>query len=165
MPPMMPGSAVSVRYFSTRSSAATAATPSGMPMPRLTTPPGGSSKAQRRAMILRSSSGERLDPVERHPLPAREGVVVGRGVGLQVVLGRRHHDAVDEHAGDLDLARVSESAAAMRSTCAITSPREFLAAIAIARLSRVSASRSMVMLPAGSAVVPRTSATLIGKVL
>ncbi len=39
------------------SSFATAATPSGMPMPRLTTPPIGSSNAQRRAMILRSSSG------------------------------------------------------------------------------------------------------------
>ena len=36
--------------------AATAATPSGMPMPRFTTPPSGSSNAQRRAMILRSSS-------------------------------------------------------------------------------------------------------------
>jgi hypothetical protein len=53
----------------------------------------------------------------------------------------------------------------MRSTCAITSPREFLAAMAIARLSRVSASRSIVTLPAGSAVVPRISATWIGKAL
>jgi hypothetical protein len=52
----MPGSAVRVTYVSTFSSAATAATPSGMPIPRFTTPPGGSSKAQRRATILRSSS-------------------------------------------------------------------------------------------------------------
>ena len=41
----------------TRSSLATAATPSGTPMPRLTTPPIGSSNAQRRAISLRSSSG------------------------------------------------------------------------------------------------------------
>jgi hypothetical protein len=53
----------------------------------------------------------------------------------------------------------------MRSTCAITSPREFLAAMAMARLSSVSASRSMVMLPSGSAVVPRRKATWIGKAL
>ena len=74
-------------------------------MPRLTTPPGGSSKAQRRATILRSSRVQRLDPVERHLLAPRIGVVVGRAVGLQVVLRRRHDDAVDEHARDRDLAR------------------------------------------------------------
>ncbi|MFO1156032.1 MAG: hypothetical protein U1E43_04340 [Rhodospirillales bacterium] len=38
----------------------------------------------------------------------------------------------------------------------------FFAAIAIARLSRVSASRSMVTLPLGSAVVPRQKAMLTG---
>ena len=57
---------------------------------------------------------------------------------------------------------LSELLAAMRSTWTMTKPREFFAAIAIARLSSVSASRSMVMLPAGSAVVPRSRATLIG---
>ena len=56
-PPITPGSAVSVMYFRICSSLATEATPSGMPMPRLTTPPGGSSNAPRRAIILRSSSG------------------------------------------------------------------------------------------------------------
>ena len=50
----------------------------------------------------------------------------------------------------------------MRSTCAITKPREFFAAIAAARLSSVSASRSIVTLPFGSQVVPRIKATLIG---
>ena len=49
----------------------------------------------------------------------------------------------------------SVCSSATRSTWAITSPPEFLAAIAIARLSSVSASRSMLRLPAGSAVVPR----------
>ena len=39
----------------------------------------------------------------------------------------------------------------MRSTCAITKPLEFFAAMAAARLSSVSASRSIVMLPFGSA--------------
>ena len=53
---------------------------------------------------------------------------------------------------------------AIRSTWTITRPPEFLAAMAMARLSRVSASRSMEMLPAGSAVVPRISATWIGNV-
>ena len=55
-PPTTPGSAVSVMNSLMRSSAATAATPSGMPMPRLTMAPARSSIAQRRAMILRSSS-------------------------------------------------------------------------------------------------------------
>ena len=45
----------------------------------------------------------------------------------------------------------------------MTKPREFLAAIAAGSTSKVSASRSMVMLPAVSAVVPRISATWIGK--
>jgi hypothetical protein len=49
---------------------------------------------------------------------------------------------------------------AIRSTWAITMPLLFLAAIAMARLLRVRASRSMVMLPKVSAVVPRTKATL-----
>ena len=44
---MMPGSAVSVTKSNSFSSAATEATPSGMPMPRLTTPPIG--KFQRTA--------------------------------------------------------------------------------------------------------------------
>ena len=39
-------------------SAATAATPSGIPIPRLTMPPSGNSKAHRRAITLRSSRGE-----------------------------------------------------------------------------------------------------------
>ena len=56
-PPITPGSAVSVTNFRIFSSLAAEATPSGMPMPRLTTPPAGSSKAARLAMILRSSSG------------------------------------------------------------------------------------------------------------
>ena len=41
----------------------------------------------------------------------------------------------------------SDPAAAIRSTWAITSPPEFFAAMAIGSMSRVSASRSMVMLP------------------
>ena len=54
---------------------------------------------------------------------------------------------------------------AMRSTCAMTMPPELRAAIAIASASSVSASRSMVMLPSGSAVVPRMMPTSIGKAL
>ena len=51
----------------------------------------------------------------------------------------------------------------MRSTWTMTRPPEFFAAIAIAKLSMVSASFSIVTLPFGSAVVPRQNATLIGK--
>ena len=53
---------------------------------------------------------------------------------------------------------------AMRSTCAITMPPELRAAMAIASASSVNASRSIVMLPSGSAVVPRNMPTLIGNV-
>ena len=42
-------------------------------------------------------------------------------------------------------------------------PPELCAAIAIASASSVSASFSIVMLPSGSAVVPRTMPTWIGK--
>ncbi len=57
MPPITPGSAVSVMRSMIRSSLATAEMPSGMPMPRLTTLFGFSSNAARRAMILRSLIG------------------------------------------------------------------------------------------------------------
>jgi hypothetical protein len=56
MPPIAPGSAVSVRKSMMCSSAATLATPSGMPIPRFTTLLGRSSMAARRAMTLRSVS-------------------------------------------------------------------------------------------------------------
>ncbi len=59
----------------------------------------------------------------------------------------------------------SECASANRSTCAITMPPELRAAIATASDSSVSASRSIVRLPSGSAVVPRMKATSIGKAL
>ena len=50
-----------------------------------------------------------------------------------------------------------------RSTCTMTKPFEFFAAIASARLSSVSASRSIVMLPPRSAVVPRSKRHRDGK--
>ncbi len=57
MPPTTPGSAVSVTRSMMRSSVATSATPSGMPMPRFTTALRGSSSAARRAMTLRAERG------------------------------------------------------------------------------------------------------------
>ena len=51
--------------------------------------------------------------------------------------------------------------AVVRSTWTITMTPEFLAACAIDSVSRVTASCSIVMLPAGSAVVPRRNATSI----
>jgi hypothetical protein len=46
---------------------------------------------------------------------------------------------------------------AIRSTWTITSPRALCTAVAIGSASAVSASRSIVTLPLGSAVVPRSS--------
>ena len=57
MPPIVPGSVVSVTASRMPSSLATPATSSGMPMPRLTTMPGRSASAARRAMIVRISNG------------------------------------------------------------------------------------------------------------
>ena len=57
MPPIVPGSVVSVKRSKIFSSAATFATPSGMPTPKLTTSFALSSSAARRAMIFRSPSG------------------------------------------------------------------------------------------------------------
>ena len=57
MPPITPGSAVRVSRSITCSSAATSATPSGMPMPRLTTALRPSSSAARRAITLRALMG------------------------------------------------------------------------------------------------------------
>ena len=82
-----------------------------------------------------------------------------------MVLGRCHDHAVDQDAGDLHLARVQGAGRRDALDLRDHEPLEFLAAMAIARLSSVSASRSMVMLPAGSAVVPRISATWIGNAL
>ena len=59
----------------------------------------------------------------------------------------------------------SEPALAVRSTCTMTRPPLLRAAVASARLSSVSASRSIVTLPAESAVLPRRMATWIGKAL
>jgi len=66
--------------------------------------------------------------------------------------------------GILTCLGLREPRSAIRSTCAITRPPELRAAIAIASTSSVSASFSIVMLPSGSAVVPRTMPTSIGKV-
>ena len=51
----------------------------------------------------------RGDPVERDALAAREGVVVGRAVGLAVVLRLAQHHAIHQHAGHLHLARVERA--------------------------------------------------------
>ena len=62
---MAPGSAVSVIRSAIFSSAATEATPSGIPKPRFTTLFGRSSMAARRAMILRAFSGIGVRPCWR----------------------------------------------------------------------------------------------------
>jgi hypothetical protein len=63
MPPTPPGSTVSVIRSRIRSSAATAATPSGMPIPRFTTAFVDRNIAARRAITLRASRGIGASPV------------------------------------------------------------------------------------------------------
>ena len=79
-----------------------------------------------------------------------------------MVLGPGHHHAVHEDARDPDLRGLS-SPVVRRSTWTITRPPEFFTAWAMDSASSVRASRSIVTLPSGSAVVPRSRATLIGR--
>ena len=109
-PPITPGSAVSVMRSMIFSSLAIAATPSGMPMPRLTTLLAFSSKAARRAMILRSLIAIGGSEPARRPDLAAEGGIVLRAEGLPVVLGLGDDDAVDQNARYLHLARVEAAA-------------------------------------------------------
>ena len=149
MPPMIPGSAVSVRYRSTRSSRRDRRNPFGHADAEID----DATQRQFERAAPRDNfpfvQRQRWHAVERHALPAGIGVVISRAIGLQMVFGLREHDAIDEHARNDYLRGLSDSVAAMRSTCAMTSPPELRAAIAIARLSSVSASRSIVMLPGG----------------
>jgi len=78
---------------------------------------------------------------------------------------RCDHDAIDEHPGIFTWRALSAPRSAIRSTCAMTRPPQLRAAIAIDSISSVRASRSMVILPSGSAVVPRTMPTFIGNAL
>ena len=82
-----------------RSSLATLATPSGMPIPRLTTLLGRSSKAARRAMILRGPISIGGMRAHRYADFTAESGVVGGAEGLPVLLRRGHDDAVHQHAG------------------------------------------------------------------
>ena len=160
---MTPGSAVSVIRSETFSSLATAATPSGMPMPRLTTLLASSSSAARRAMTFRSlSSIGGTDPARNRISPLNAGSYCTEKV-CQWCSGRATTTQSTKMPGILTCRGLSDPRSAIRSTCAITTPPELRAAIAIASTSSVSASFSMVILPSGSAVVPRTMPTLIGK--
>ena len=149
-----------------RSSAATAATPSGMPMPRLTTALARSSSAARRAMILRSpiaigataAAGTRSSPAKAALYGSAK--VCGWYSGFSATTTQSTSTP-----GTLTWRGFSECRSAMRSTCATTMPPLLCAAIAIASDSSVSASRSIVRLPSASAVVARISATSIGNAL
>ena len=71
------------------------------------------------------------------------------------MVGRlRDDDAIDQHAGHDDLAWMKRTAGGDALDLRDQNPLEFLAAIASARLSSVSASRSIVMLPARSGCRP-----------
>ena len=133
-------------------------------MPRLTTLFGRSSSAARRAITLRRHMSNGRSLPRRHAQLAREGGAVGGGEGLLVVAPASATTTQSTRTpGILTWRELSVPRSAMRSTCTITSPPLLRAAIAIDRLSSVSASRSIVMLPSASAVVPRTIATSIGK--
>ncbi len=148
------------------SSAATAAMPSGMPMPRFTTLLGFSSSAARRAMILRSDIsigaidefGTRISPENAALYGSANVCMWYSGFSATTTQSTRMP-------GIFTCRGLSVPRSAIRSTCTMTMPPELCAAIAIACASSVSASRSIVMLPSGSAVVPRTMPTLIGNAL
>ena len=110
--------------------------------------------------------GQRRDAVDRRAHLAGEGGVVGgarrSGRGARAAATTTQSTSAP---GILTSRGLSVPAAAIRSTWTMTRPLEFLAAMAMARLSSVSASRSMVTLPWSSAVVPRRIATWIGKAL
>ena len=164
MPPTTPGSAVSVSRSMIRSSAATLATPSGMPMPRLTTLLGRSSSAARRAMILRSDIGmAAIDEAGTRISPENAALYGSPNVCMWYSGFSATTTQSTRIPGIFTCRGLSDPRSAMRSTCTMTMPPELRAAIAIARPSSVSASRSIVMLPSGSAVVPRITPTLIGK--
>ena len=71
-------------------------------------------------------------------------------------------DAIDEDAEDLHLPRVDAAAVGDPLDLRDDDAAGIAAAIAIASAWSVSASRSIVMLPSGSAVVPRMIPTWIG---
>src|SRR6266536_6312721 len=138
---------------------------SGMPSPRFTTPPGRSSMAARRAMIFLSSSGRGGSIFVGMRTSPESAGLYGIPHVCMWCCGSATTTASTSAPGIRTWRESSVPSAAIRSTWQITYPREFLAAIAIARCSRVSASCSIVMLPSGSAVVPRMKATLIGVAL
>ena len=163
MPPTTPGSAVKVIRSMTCSSAATLETPSGMPMPRLTTLLGLSSSAARRAMILRSDIAMvAIEDACTRISPENAGLKDSANVCMWYSGFSATTTQSTRMPGIFTCRELSEPRSAMRSTWAMTTPPELRAAIAIARPSSVSASRSIVMLPSGSAVVPRITPTLIG---
>jgi hypothetical protein len=143
------------------SSVATLATPSGMPMPRLTTLLGRSSSAARRAITLRSHSGMGQHAVLRHPDFAGIGRVVGSDKRLHVVrrLALPAPRRPPAHARHLDHARVQGAAFGNAFHLRNDNAPELRAAMAMASASSVRASRSMVRLPSGSAVVARMMPT------
>ena len=95
-----------------------------------------------------------------------QGRAVGAAKGLRVVPGSVATTMQSTSAPGIFTWRgLRLFTSASRSTCAITSPPQLCAAIATDSVSQVSASRSIVMLPAGSAVVPRMIATLTGNAL
>ena len=141
------------------SSAATLATPSGMPMPRFTTLSGRSSIAARRAMTFRSvssSGGTVLRTRRSSPLNAAE---YGVPKVCQWCSGCETTTQSTRIPGIFTSRGLRLPLSATRSTCTITRPPALCTAVATASASMVSASRSMVMFPSGSAVVPRRNAT------
>gem|GEM_PF-6519669 len=131
-----------------------------MPMPRLTTSFGRNCNAARRAMTLRWSSGIGGRAVSgARSSPAKNGLYGSAkvwwwysGLSATTTQSTRIPGTTTWRLG-----RVSRSAS--RSTWAMTTPPLLRAAVAIARASSSNASRSIVRLPSGSAVVARMMPT------
>jgi len=166
MPPITPGSAVSVMRSTTCSSAATEATPSGMPMPRLTTALAFSSSAARRATTLRlpGAIGSPC-PAGTRSSPAKAALYGSAKVWWWYSGFSASTTQSTSTPGTFTWRGDNDARSANRSTCAMTMPPLLCTAMAMASASSVSASRSIVRLPSVSAVVARISATSIGKAL
>lgn len=118
--------------------------------------------------LKRATPCDDLARSERHrrDFTGRGSNAVGEGmgkvslVGLHVVFRLRHHHGINQNTGYLDVARLQTAPASKALNLHNHHSPAFLTAMACARLSITNASRSIVTLPASSAVVPRSKATV-----
>jgi hypothetical protein len=115
---------------------------------------------------LARPGGHRRHLRQRHAQASGVGRRVGRGEGLRVLLGALGpHHAVDQHAGHLDLAGLQAAALGHLLHLGDDDAAAVVRGHRHGQVVLRQASRSIVMLPSASAVVPRMKATEIGNAL